>query len=99
MVPLNNLDLKYFRILALAEGSSLLVLMFIAMPLKRIFGYPEAVKIVGSIHGILFLMYMYTLLTIVINHKWPAKKTLLAVIMSSIPFGSFWFDRKYLVNS
>lgn len=98
---MNNLDIKWFRILAILEGTSLLILMFIAMPLKRMMGMPEAVRIVGGIHGMLFLMYFYTLLTIWMSHKWPLKKAFTAFIMASIPFGTFWFEKKYLkaVNS
>jgi integral membrane protein len=92
----SNIDIKYFRILALVEGTSFLILMFIAMPMKRLMGMPEAVRAVGGIHGMLFLMYIYTLFTVSMAHKWPAKKAFLAFLSAVIPFGPFWFERKYL---
>ena len=86
----------YFRFIGLAEGISLLILLFIAMPLKRIFGFPEAVRWIGSIHGVLFIAYVYTLITFAHGQKWSLKKFFLAFIVASIPFGTIWFDRKYL---
>ncbi|HUP40604.1 MAG TPA: DUF3817 domain-containing protein [Vicinamibacterales bacterium] len=46
--------LHHFRIAALFEGWSYLVLLFIAMPLKYAAGMPLAVRIVGSVHGFLY---------------------------------------------
>lgn len=48
-----------FRMIGIAEGISFLVLLLIAMPLKYIFKMPEAVKIVGWVHGALFLTFIY----------------------------------------
>ena len=49
--------LKRFRFMGLLEGSSLLISLFLAIPLKYFFGMPEAVSVVGSIHGFLFVSY------------------------------------------
>lgn len=88
--------LKYFRTLGFLEGSSLLALMFIAMPAKRVFGYPELTTLIGAVHGVLFLAYVYTLISAkrVLNLK--ASTAFVAFVLASIPFGTFWFDRKYL---
>ena len=53
--------LQFFRKVALLEGISLIVLMGIAMPLKYVWDQPEAVRIVGWIHGILFIVYIWIL--------------------------------------
>ena len=50
-----------FRWTALAEAVSYLVLLGIAMPLKYIWQMPMAVKITGSIHGGLFVLFCVTL--------------------------------------
>ena len=52
------MNLKNLRILAMLEGTSLILLLFVAMPMKYQFGIPEATKIVGMIHGILFLSFV-----------------------------------------
>ncbi|MBX3019160.1 MAG: DUF3817 domain-containing protein [Bdellovibrionaceae bacterium] len=87
---------RYFRWLTWAEGSSLLLLLLGAMPYRALTGDRSMVTLMGSIHGVLFLMFIYTALTLAFEEKWGTKKTLLALITSSIPFGSFWFDRRYL---
>ena len=51
-------ELRRFRMTALAEGSSFLILLFIAMPMKYVMGMPRVVTVVGAIHGILFLLYV-----------------------------------------
>ena len=52
-------QLHRFRMVAIAEGISFLVLLGIAMPLKYILDVPEAVKVVGWIHGALFVTFIY----------------------------------------
>ena len=85
--------LQFFRKVALLEGISLIVLMGIAMPLKYIWDQPEAVRIVGWIHGILFIFYIWILLRVWISKSWPFKRVTIAVIASLVPFGTIIFDR------
>ncbi|MCB9252731.1 MAG: DUF3817 domain-containing protein [Flavobacteriales bacterium] len=72
------------------EGISYLVLLLIAMPLKYFAGMPEAVKIVGSIHGVLFIAYCYYLLKVWTKYNWNFYKSAIAFILSLIPFGTFY---------
>ena len=83
-----------FRLIALLEGMSFIVLLGIAMPLKYYLNQPESVKIVGMAHGILFILYMIFLLMIHLQLKWEIKKTLLAFIAALLPFGTFYADYK-----
>jgi len=82
------------RLVGLAEGISFLVLVFIAVPLKRIGGHPEAVELVGPIHGLLFLLYVLTVIQAKTEYNWPLGKTLLALLASVIPGGTFYADHK-----
>ena len=62
-----NLDfLRKLRRLSLCEGVSTLLLFGVAMPLKYFANLPQAVSIVGMLHGILFicLAVSYTHLTL-----------------------------------
>lgn len=86
--------LKRFRFMGLLEGSSLLILLFLAMPLKYFFGMPEAVRVVGSIHGFLFVSYCLTIVYMTFVVKWPFIYSAIAVIVAFIPFGNIFFDRK-----
>ncbi len=63
MLELINTTLGRLRVIAFAEGVSFLILLFIAMPLKYIWGQPSAVKNFGTVHGLLFILYiLYVLL-------------------------------------
>jgi integral membrane protein len=83
------------RIIAFLEGVSFLVLLCIAMPLKYMGGLPDAVRITGSVHGLLFVLYVLLLLQVRAQYKWPFKKTLYAFIASFLPFGTFYADAKW----
>ncbi len=89
-----HLNQEQFRKLGIYEGISLLILLFIAMPLKYIFGFPLAVRIVGSIHGTLFTLYIVAGFFYAKNNLWSYGKLLFAYVVSTIPFGAFIFDKK-----
>jgi integral membrane protein len=80
--------------IALAEGSSFLTLLCIAMPMKYFMGIPEAVRVVGSIHGALFVLYVGLLATIHFRQRWPVMFSLYALAASIIPFGTFMLDKQ-----
>lgn len=86
--------IKTFRVISFAEGISLLTLLFLAMPLKYLLGIPEAVKVVGWIHGILFIVYVVVLVLVEIKYRWSVLLFLGAFIASLIPFGTFVLDRQ-----
>lgn len=88
-------SLGRLRIIAMLEGISLLVLLGIAMPLKYIAGIPEAVRIVGMAHGILFILYVVLLIQVAVERNWSFKKSILAFLASIIPFGTFYADAKW----
>lgn len=81
--------------IALAEGTSFLILLCIAMPMKYFMGMPLAVRVVGSIHGLLFLFYVARLVKLRTLYQWDNTFSSLAFIASILPFGTFLFD-KYL---
>jgi integral membrane protein len=87
--------IKFFRIVSLAEGCSLLLLLLIAMPLKYFMNYPVAVKVVGWIHGVLFIAYVAVLVVLQIRKRWSLLFFLGAFGASLLPFGTFFLD-KYL---
>jgi integral membrane protein len=76
-----------------AEGVSFLVLLLVAMPLKYGAGMPMAVRIVGMAHGLLFIMYVLSLLRAAGEGGWPRRRTLQGLLASVIPLGPFWFER------
>jgi integral membrane protein len=81
-----------FRIVAFWEGISYLLLLFIAMPLKYGLGEDMAVRVVGMAHGVLFLAYCVTLA--LIARRLGARLSVLAFVVSFIPAGTFWLERR-----
>lgn len=96
MLSLLKTPLGRLRIIAFAEGMSFLILLFIAMPLKYIWQQPMAVRQVGSIHGLLFVLYVLLLVMCSIEYRWKWGKTALLFLASIIPFGTFYADKRYL---
>ncbi|GEO07452.1 membrane protein [Adhaeribacter aerolatus] len=86
--------LHRFRLIAVLEGISYLVLLLIAMPLKYLADMPLMVKYVGWAHGVLFMLYGLALLQVWITYKWSFLRTVWAFILSFIPLGTFWLDRQ-----
>lgn len=85
--------LQQLRVVAFLEGVSFVLLLFVAMPLKYYAGMPLAVRIVGSLHGLLFLAFCGALARAAIACEWPLRRCLLAFASSLVPFGTFVFDR------
>jgi integral membrane protein len=85
--------IEQLRWVALGEGASFLLLLFIAMPLKYMAGIPLAVRIAGMIHGLLFIAFMVTLIGTSSEREWSFKRSLTAFLASILPFGTFVFDR------
>jgi integral membrane protein len=85
----------WFRIAAIAEGISFLVLLCIAMPLKYFAGLPIAVTICGGIHGLLFIAFIILAWEVKGEYKksfgWLGK----AFLASILPFGTFVMDKEW----
>lgn len=86
-------QIRRFRMTALAEGSSFLLLLFVAMPMKYVMGMPRVVTVVGAIHGILFLAYVAQLAKLRTTLQWNNKFSFYALLASLLPFGPFIFDK------
>jgi integral membrane protein len=82
------------RIVAFLEGISFLVLLGIAMPLKYMASYPGPVRVVGMIHGVLFIGYVIFLVLTYFELRWSFWKAVLAFVASLVPFGTFYADKK-----
>lgn len=89
-------DFKWLKITALFEGSSLLLLLFVALPFKYYLGMPEVVKIIGSVHGALFVIFITFLLVNLFMRKLGFITFIVGFIASFIPFGTFVYKAKCL---
>jgi integral membrane protein len=85
--------LNRLRRVAFYEGVSFLVLLGIAMPLKYLAGMPMAVRIAGSIHGGLFILFLAALAHTARRRDWSVDRISGALLASVVPFGTFVLDR------
>ncbi len=86
---------QYSRYLKIGkiEGYSYLLLLFVAMPLKYIWHVDMAVRIVGSIHGLLVILFAYEILKLMIDKHFTFMQALKGFGLSLVPFGSFYLKR------
>ena len=91
-VPVLKTTLGRLRLIGFAEGTSFLALLGIAMPLKYLAGLPEAVFVVGLIHGLLFILYVAALVHAGKVLKWTNGRVVRGLAASVLPFGPFVFD-------
>lgn len=82
------------RWLAKVEAISFLVLLGGAMPLKYLADLPVAVKLVGWVHGGLFVALCVLLAHVALTTSWPARRALLVFVAALVPFGPFLIDRQ-----
>jgi integral membrane protein len=83
---------SFLRTVGLIEAVSYLVLLFIAMPLKYGLGMDLAVKVFGSLHGALFVVFGLALLRVLIQCAWPITRAAWVFAASLIPFGTLLID-------
>ena len=86
--------LTRFRVMAYVVGVLLLVLVFVAMPLKYFADQPTMVAIVGPLHGFLYMVYLVTAFDLAVRAKWPFTRTLLVLLAGTVPVMSFVAERK-----
>lgn len=81
------------RLLAFLEGISLLLLVFVAVPLKYSGNNPDLVKTIGPVHGALFLLFVLNALRYGVEQQWKFRETTWKVLLACIiPFGTFYID-------
>lgn len=88
--------LNIFRITALLEGVSYILLLFIATPVKYLLNDPQYVKLLGMPHGLLFIGYIIMAFMLKSELNWNNKQFTAVLVASILPFGTFYIDRKYL---
>lgn len=88
--------LTTFRITAILEGISYLMLFAISMPLKYWAGIREPNIYIGYAHGALFIIYLLVSIVFWMEKKWTIKRLSVLLLASLLPFGTFYMDKKYL---
>lgn len=76
-----------FRVVLWLEGLSLLALLLVAMPLKYAADLPAAVRVVGSLHGLLYVLLALLLFRATLDGALTRRSALRALALATIPFG------------
>jgi integral membrane protein len=85
-----------FRLIALLEGVSYILLIFVAVPMKYLFGNTIFVALLGMPHGLLFVAYLFISFVIKFRLGWSFQTFFIVLAASIVPFATFYVDRKYL---
>jgi integral membrane protein len=78
------------RLAGRAEVVSLALLVGVAVPLKHLAGDPALVRVLGPVHGVLFVCYFVFLAEVLGGAggaPWPPRRAAMAVFAGLLPFG------------
>ena len=88
----------FFRIIAVLEGVSYILLMTIGLYFKYLLNDDTYVKLLGMPHGVLFMLYILIAFLLRKQEQWSFINFVIILFASLIPFGTFYVDRKYLLR-
>lgn len=86
--------LRAYRVMAWVTGVGLVILVFVAMPLKYFFGEPMLVSIVGMLHGFFYMAYIVCTLVLAERCRWRPLDALVILLCGTIPLASFFAERR-----
>ncbi|MFS8478921.1 MAG: DUF3817 domain-containing protein [Micromonosporaceae bacterium] len=83
-----------YRVVAYVVGVLLLLLAFVAMPLKYFAHESALVEIVGPVHGFAYMVYLVLAFDLSRRAGWSLKQTLLILLAGTVPVLSFVAERR-----
>ncbi len=84
--------LQRLRLVGMVEGTTLLLLIFVAVPIKYLGGWPTATSIMGPIHGVAFIFYVVTLIEVASSQLLNRQEIVRTFAACLVPFGPFLND-------
>lgn len=88
--PIELTQLRRLEFASLAEATTLVLLVCVAVPLKHIAGYPIGVRIMGPVHGLAFLAYTWMAVQTVAGGDWTPTEKVRLFVGAFVPFGGFF---------
>ena len=82
-------QLRRLEIASFAEATTLVLLVCVAVPLKHLSGDSLAVRVMGPIHGLAFLAYVWMAVQTVAGGGWGAADAFRLFVGALVPFGGF----------
>jgi len=97
-----RLSVRCYRVMAYVTGVVLIVLCFVAIPLQVLAHNQVVVGIVGTTHGMLYIVYLAAafIMTRMVGMKVATPGTLIVLLAGTIPVLTFvverWVTRTYI---
>ena len=87
---------RRFQIAAWVTGTVLAFMTVVGLPWKYLLGHGESLwyAIGWQLHGLLFMVYLLTVLDLAIRARWAPLRIVLVGVAGTIPFMSFVFERR-----
>ena len=86
---LERAQLRRLRLASLGEATTLILLVGVAVPLKHLAGQPLGVRVMGPVHGLVFLAYLWTAVQTVSGGGWSGRDIARLLVGGLVPFGGF----------
>ena len=86
--------LPAYRVAAWVTGIGLVILVFVAMPLKYFGHHPGLDNLVGMLHGMIaYPLYVVAGLDLALRARWSPLRTLVILIAGTVPFAAIYLER------
>jgi integral membrane protein len=89
----NGAILRY-RVMAYTVGVGLMILVFVGVPLQYAAHSPGVVKVVGPIHGALYIVYLLAALDLARRARFGLLQLVAMVAAGFVPFVAFIVERQ-----
>lgn len=83
-----------YRVMAFTTATLLIVLVFVGVPLQFAAGHPGLANVVGTIHGFLYIVYLFVAFQLTRSLGIPKWQMALVLLAGTIPFCAFVAERK-----
>ena len=83
-----------YRVIAYVVGVMLLLLVFVAMPLKYFADNQGPMDVIGPLHGFLFMVYLVGTFDLYRRVRWSFPRLVMTALAGTIPVLSFYAERK-----
>lgn len=83
-------DLALLRVFCLVEATTLLALLLLGLPLKYLAGYPQAVSVLGPVHGFVFLTFGWMVVKALVAGEISGSEGAKLIFAACLPFGGLY---------
>jgi integral membrane protein len=83
-----------YRVLAFATATLLIILVFVGVPLQVAAHRPAVVNDVGTVHGLLYIVYLFVAFGLTKRLSIPRWQMALVLLAGTVPFAAFFAERK-----